>query len=109
MLLNLEGISTLNVAYIQQIASAYIRLHLYFHIKMVCIPGVSHMMPHTHCECILFFLIWRVFSTLNVTYTPRLASEYIQLHLYLHINMVSIVGFYIWIAISTLHRATLGP
>ena len=42
-------------------------------------------------------------STLNVAYTPRLASEYIQLHLYLHINMVSIVGFYIWIATSTLY------
>ena len=47
-------------------------------------------------------------STLNVAYTPQLASEYIQLHLYLHLNMVvTIVGFYIWIATSTLHRVII--
>jgi hypothetical protein len=55
---------------------------LYFRMKMVCISSVSPMMPHAHCECVFFSHLEGI-STLNVAYTPRLASEYIQLQLYL--------------------------
>ena len=60
-----------------------ITVHMYLYVDHTY-PYNDVVMSHTYCQCLLFFFIWRVFSTLNVAYTPQLASKYMRLYPYFH-------------------------